>query len=239
MSPDVAQGFITIDGQAEVRVKPTEIRIVLAVTAEGQTPDACQKLVAAKADKLRAVWIERGIPADNIVDDFIAVLPRYEFHMEKHQQRDVAVERKVGYLMQTNLHVAVKDDAAAMQVVKIAFENDVPDIIAFDYWSKELDALKIEARAQAVKAAREKSDVLLGALFADKPAVISTVEVSPEDVSTTISWLVRSIRIQNVPPAGRLIESVTRPLGVTVRLMCHHLGWGMAWTRGTAPTAWA
>ena len=88
------------------------------------------------------------------------------------------MEKNAGYLMQTNLHVAVKNDAEAMKVINVAFDNDVADIIAFDYWSNELDALKVKTRALAVKAAREKSDVLLGALFEEKPAIINVQEAT-------------------------------------------------------------
>ncbi len=44
LSPEVVQGYITIDGQAELRVRPTEIRVVLAVTAEGKPPAECKAL---------------------------------------------------------------------------------------------------------------------------------------------------------------------------------------------------
>ena len=178
LAPEVAFGFITVDGKAEVRVKPTEIRIVLAVTGEGKAPGACQELVETKVETLRAAWIAMGVAAENIVADFIAVLPRYEFHLEQQQDRKVALEKKAGYLMQTNLHVAVKDDIEATKAINIAFDNDVADIIAFDYWNRELDVLKVRARAQAVKAARDKSDVLLGTLFEEKPAVINVQEAT-------------------------------------------------------------
>jgi uncharacterized protein YggE len=176
LSPEVVQGYITIDGQAELRVKPTEIRVVLAVTAEGKTPAECQRLVSDRVKTLTAAWQEMGISREDIVEDFIAVLPRYDFDIDKSAELEVAREKKVGYLMQSNLHLAVKDDAQAMRAIGIAFENDVADIIAFDYWSKELDQLKVKARAAAVKAARDKSDALLGALFEKRPAVINVRE---------------------------------------------------------------
>ena len=176
LSPEVAQRYITIDGQAELRVKPTEIRVVLAVTAEGKTPAECKRLVSESTETLTAAWRELGISQEDIVEDFIAVLPRYEFEIERIRDREVAVEKKVGYLMQSNVHLAVKSDAEAMSAINIAFENGVADIIAFDYWSRDLDQLKVKARAEAVKAAREKADVLLGTLFEKKPRVINLQE---------------------------------------------------------------
>ena len=176
LDPEVAQGYITIEGQAELRVKPTEIRVVLAVTAEGKTPSECTRKVTETIKSLTAAWMEAGIAQESIVEDFIAVLPRYEFDIEKIRDQDVAVEKKAGYLMQTNLHLAVKNDVKAMEAINLAFEKDVADIIAFDYWSKELDEMKIKARAEAVKAAQAKSVTLLGALFEQQPPLINLQE---------------------------------------------------------------
>ncbi len=176
LTPEVAQSYITIDGQAELRVAPTRIRVVLAVTAEGKSPAECKRQVGVRIKALTSAWRESGIASEDIVEDFIAVLPRYEFTIEKIRDQEVAVEKKVGYLLQTNMHLAVDDDAQAMMAINIAFENEVSDIIAFDYWNEELDELKVEARAQAVKAAREKAEVLLGALFDKLPPVINLRE---------------------------------------------------------------
>ncbi len=176
LSPETAQGYITIAGQAEIRVKPSEIRVVLAITAEGTTPAQCKQQVGSTLQSLNEAWKAIGIPQEKIVEDFIAVLPRYEFEIETVAGREIAMEKKSGYLMQSNVHLAVPDDAQAMQAINIAFENDVADIIAFDYWSKDLDELKLKARAAALKAARDKSDVLMGSLFSQRPPVINLQE---------------------------------------------------------------
>jgi len=88
LDPEVAQGYITIEGQAELRVKPTEIRVVLAVTAEGKTPSECKRKVSDTIKSLTAAWMEAGIAQESIVEDFIAVLPRYEFDIEKIRDQD-------------------------------------------------------------------------------------------------------------------------------------------------------
>ncbi len=61
LAPDVAQGYIIIEGQAELRVKPTEIRIVLAVTSEAKTSAECKRLVSEKIGLLKAAWKKMGI----------------------------------------------------------------------------------------------------------------------------------------------------------------------------------
>ena len=94
LTADIAQSYITIEGQAEIRVKPTEIRVVIAVTAEGKTATECQRLVNDKVKSLRDGWVKAGIPREDVIEDFIAVLPRYDFHIEKEGEREVARERE-------------------------------------------------------------------------------------------------------------------------------------------------
>ena len=174
---EVAAGVIAIDGRATLQVPPTEIRIVLAVTGEGRTAQECQKTVDGTIAKLREVWQkELKIPADRSVVDFIAILPRYEWKLEKRGDTDVGVEQLVGYRMQTNVHLAVGDDAAAQAALLRAFALNVTDIIAFDYWSKELDAFKLKAREAALKAARGKAEVLLAPIFEKTPRAINVQE---------------------------------------------------------------
>ncbi len=176
LKSEVVEAFIAIDGRAEVRVRPTEIRIVLAVTSEGPTARECHTLINETIGKLKKSWSEMGIPAESIVEDFIAVLPLYEWELETRGNSDIGVEKRVGFRMQTNVHLAVPNDSNAVKAFAVAFEHGVTDIIAFDYWSKELGEFKVKAREQAVKAARSKSDLLLAALFEVAPPVINVQE---------------------------------------------------------------
>ncbi len=176
LNREVVEGYIVIDGRAEIRVRPTEIRIVLAVTSESPTAQECHAMIDKTMVQLRESWLALGIPAASIVEDFIAVLPVYEWNIERRSEADIGVERKTGFRMQTNVHLAVPNDANASKAFTAAFEHGVTDIIAFDYWSQELDDFKHKAREQAVKAARSKSDMLLTALFDDVPPVINVQE---------------------------------------------------------------
>ena len=87
----------------------------------------------------------------------------------------MGVEKKAGYHMQSNVHLAVPDNAQAETALAAAFAEGVTDIIAFDYWSKDLDEAKIKVRQEAVKAARAKADALL-TLFDGKLPIINVQE---------------------------------------------------------------
>ncbi|MGO9111789.1 MAG: SIMPL domain-containing protein [Thermoguttaceae bacterium] len=176
LDPKVAVSYITLDGRAETRVRPSEIRIVLAVTAEAETAEKCQQSITATVERLKAAWSKIKIAPENIVVDFIAVLPCYGWNMEKRDKVEVGIEKRSSYRMQSNVHLAVPNGSQAEAALAQAFEQGITDIIAFDYWSRDIDEVKVKVRQEAVKAARAKAEDLLTPLFSTKPPIINVQE---------------------------------------------------------------
>jgi uncharacterized protein YggE len=176
LDPKVAVSYIMLDGRAETRVRPSEMRIVLAVTAEADTAEKCQQSVTATIERLKDAWSKMKIAPEKIVVDFIAVLPRYTWNLENRDRVEVGVETKAGYRMQSNVHLAVANASQAEAALAQAFAHGVTDIIAFDYWSRDLDEVKVKVRQEAVKAAQAKGDALLTLLFRERPPIINVQE---------------------------------------------------------------
>jgi uncharacterized protein YggE len=172
---DQALNFIVIDATAETRLAPEEIRVVMAITSEAKSAEDCQEQVAQRIKAVGQAWRDLGIPENKIVEDFIAVLPRYEWRLIMRDEQQVRLQQREGYRMQTNLHVSVKSEPEAMAAINIAFKQGITDIVTFDYWSSKLDEQKEKTRAEAVVAAKKKADTLL-MIFDKKPPVINVQE---------------------------------------------------------------
>ncbi|HUF62302.1 MAG TPA: SIMPL domain-containing protein, partial [Verrucomicrobiales bacterium] len=198
-----AETYIAIDGRAEVRVRATEIRIVLAITSEGDTAQECRQAIDASIERLKAAWLQIEVPEEKIVTDFISVLPRRHWNVEQQEGVDVGVERKSGYRMQTNLHLAVPHEARAMQALSAAFEQNVTDIIAFDYWNDDLNEIKAQARQKALEAAREKADVLLAAVFDGRPPAINVQEQTTVRYPESLYHSFTNVAAEEVTPPFR------------------------------------
>lgn len=177
LNPEVALNYITITGSAVVRVVPEELRVVMAVMSEAETSVECQSKNQATVTTIRNAWKALGTSDGKIVEDFISMLPRYEWSFEQQLGREVAVQKLAGYRIQTNLHIAVKNETAALAAVNAAFKHGVNDIVTFDYWSSKIDSAKKEARQKALQAAKEKSETLL-AIFDSPPPVINVIEAT-------------------------------------------------------------
>lgn len=172
----VANEYISIDGRAEVHVKPTAIRLVLAVIAEGENGQQCQRATEASIARLRTAWAKIGIKPEQIAEDFVAAVPRYEWTTVERNSDSVKTEKRSGVHVQTNVHVTVRGETEARAAIARAMEEDVTDVVACDYWCKELDEVKVKARQQAVAAARSKAEFLLGTLFGERPPLINVQE---------------------------------------------------------------
>lgn len=184
-SNDVSR-FVRVTGTAEIRVAPTSLRIVFAVTAEGETGAACTSRLTQRIKALTTALTNAGVKPESVVTDYVAMLPVYTWQMEKQQGRDVAVERRSGWILQHNVHVEVPDEPTAQSVIADATAVGVGDVVAVDHWHESLREVKVEAQAMALAEAQRKAKVFIGALFQKPPLPInfreSTEVVYPKDV---------------------------------------------------------
>jgi uncharacterized protein YggE len=198
-----AETYIAIDGRAEVRVRATEIRIVLALTSEGETAQQCREAIDSSIERLKTAWQQIEVPEEKIVTDFISILPRHIWNVQQQEGVEVGVEQKTGYLMQSNVHLAVPNEARATEALSAAFEQNVTDIIAFDYWNEDLNEIKARARQEALEAARGKADLLLATVFDEPPPAINVQEQTTVHYPESLYHSFTNIAAEEVTPPFR------------------------------------
>jgi uncharacterized protein YggE len=170
------ENFIMIEGKVEKRLDPTALRIVLALLVEEPTAADCQTVSQNREAELLEALAVLKIDENAIVVDFISILPVYKWEVETREGKSVAVEKPAGFRMQSNVHVEAASEKQARAVLAAAFKLGVSDIIAFDYWSSDVDQTKKEARKEALQVAKEKAELLLGAMFDEPPRPLNVHE---------------------------------------------------------------
>ena len=125
--------LISIGGSAERRLTPEKLRLVIAMTVEAETAAQCRDELNDLSAKIRKDWVGKlKIPEANITEDFIALLPTYDW--TKALDGDAYREVQSGFRLQTNLHVAVDNDTVAVQAIDAAFAYGSVSVVTFDYW---------------------------------------------------------------------------------------------------------
>ena len=165
--------YVEVESKVELRIQPDQIRIVLGIGESAKTSAECEAKVFEKIKQLKAAYSELDIPETDVVDDFIAILPRYRYDLESVDGQKVAVEKLDDFSIQSNMHIKVATEAKATEVIRTAFKLGVTDLIAVDYWSREIDATRKKAFEQAVTDAKSKAKYLLGETFSEPPRPIN------------------------------------------------------------------
>ncbi len=177
LTVEAANSHIAITGTCQKRVKPTSIRLIWAVVAEDADASKCRQLSKEKVAKVTAAWQQMGIGADQIVEDFISAVPKFDWIQETRGEEGTLVEQQTGYRLQTNLHVKVKSDEEALESVNAALTAGLTDLIGVDY-AADLEQIQEQALAGAISAATKKSSLLMNVMFDSQPKPINLQEVT-------------------------------------------------------------
>ena len=148
---------LSISGVGMAAGTPDEATLTLGVVTHAETCEAAQKENRAAAQAIRAAIMDLGIDRRDIQTQ------HYSFHPEYRREKDAAPEI-VGYMVSNTVLVRVADVEAVGRVIDAALANGANTVDALDFSIRDTDALRRMALAAAVKDAREKADILAGAL---------------------------------------------------------------------------
>ena len=150
-------GQISVTGEAEIRVVPDEVILTLGVEtwnkkmgiAKGQN-DAIVARVFALAD-------EHAIAPEHIQTDYVSIEPRYRNGY--YDERDF-----IGFFVHKTLVITLRDLDKFEDILADALEAGVNYVHGIQFRTTELRKHRDEARALAIRAAKEKAEDLAGEL---------------------------------------------------------------------------
>jgi len=149
--------FITVTGDAEVRVVPDEVLLTLGV----ETWD--KDLVVAKDQNDTIVNKVLGLAADYDIDpqhvktDYINIEPRYRHGT--YDEQDF-----IGFFVRKTIVITLRDISKFEDLLTSALGVGVNYVQGIQFRTTQLRTYRDEARALAIKAAREKAIAMAGEL---------------------------------------------------------------------------
>lgn len=144
--------LITVTGEAEVRVVPDEVVFDLTV----QTLNRDMRVAKSQTDERLKRTLEltrkyKIAPAD-VQTDYVRLEPRYRGGDE--------TRTLVGYSVRKDLVFTLRDASQAEELLSEVIEAGITRINSVNFRSSQLRKHRDEARALAIKAAREKAVAL-------------------------------------------------------------------------------
>jgi uncharacterized protein YggE len=143
---------ISVTGSAEVKVAPDEIRISVGV----ETRDAELNIAKSQHDELMTSALKflktSGVPDKVVQTDFISVSPEYG--------NDISRTKPVVYIVRKSIEIKLTTVTNLESVLTGLLNNGVNHVHGVDFRTTQLRKYRDQARAMAIRAAKEKAEAL-------------------------------------------------------------------------------
>lgn len=164
-------GIITVTGEAEVRVVPDEVVLTLGVETWAEDLNEAKRQNDEQIKEILTIAQAQGVEAKYIQTDHISIEPRYEDNYLKNN--------RLGYFVRKTIVITLKDISKFDDLLSSVVEAGVNYVQGIQFQTTELRKYRDQARALAVKAAKEKAEALAGGLGQSlgKPRTIQEEQV--------------------------------------------------------------
>ncbi|MBN1137352.1 MAG: SIMPL domain-containing protein [Anaerolineae bacterium] len=148
---------ITVTGEAEVRVVPDEVILALGVETWDKNLNVAKSRNDEIVKRVIALAGQYGIEPEHVQTDYLGVEPRYRDGY--YEERDF-----VGYFVHKTIVITLRDLSRFEDLLTASLQAGVNYVHGINFRTTELRQHRDQARALAIKAAKEKAVALAGEL---------------------------------------------------------------------------
>lgn len=156
-APALASRPITTTGEAEIKVAPDEVILILGVETWDKNIQVAKKQNDERVKKITALTQQFGIEPRYVQTDQINIEPRYR--NGTYTDSDF-----IGYFIRKTIVITLKDVSKFEDVFTGALGAGATHVQGIQFRTTELRKYRDQARALAIQAAREKAGALAGEL---------------------------------------------------------------------------
>jgi hypothetical protein len=152
---------INVSGSAEVKVAPDEVDLRVGV----ETRDADLQVAQRKNDEHMAAALgflkQQGIPEKDCQMGFVSIQPRYDYD---NSSSLTARTQPLYYSVRKEIGIRLTNVVTFNAVLTGLLANGMNSVGSIDFRTSELRKYKDQARAMAIKAAKEKAEAMASEL---------------------------------------------------------------------------
>jgi hypothetical protein len=182
---------VTVTGRAELRVQPDEAVFYLEVARIDKDLSAAQQQADESVRQILAIARRAGVAEQNVKTDFISVGMRYSTDYadeDGDEDKPKKVKREfVGYAVSKTVVVRLTDISRFEQFFSEVLKAGVSNLRNVDYRTSQIRKYKDQARAMAVRAAREKATAMAAELGQSVGKAYSIEEEDPDNGRSAMS----------------------------------------------------
>ncbi len=161
---------ITISGEGKIQAKPDIAMVTLGVVSQATNVASAQKDNTEKMNKITKAMKDLGIDEKDLKTINYSIYPRYNYESGR--------QNIIGYDVSQSLEVKIRDLDKISSVLSKAAGLGANQVGSLAFTFDDPEKLKVEARSEAIKNAKEKAQVLTDELGVNLGRVIDFSESS-------------------------------------------------------------
>ncbi|HEX8187122.1 MAG TPA: SIMPL domain-containing protein [Pyrinomonadaceae bacterium] len=162
---------VTVAGEAEMNVAPDEVRFDVTLQHFGRELKAAKTQTDEKLRGLIALARRHGVAESDTQTDYVKVEPRFKGNDDS--------KAFLGYWVRKDLVFTLRDVTRAEGLLSEVLDYGVWRINSISFSTSQMRKYRDQARAMAMKAAREKAAALAGAVGQTIGKAITIEEEAP------------------------------------------------------------
>lgn len=152
-----AFGDISVSGSADVKVAPDEIYLRVGVETRDENLDRAKRENDESMSKSLAFLKSSGVNEKDVQTDFISIDPEYE-------NNSFSRTTPITYVVRRSIQVKLIKVDSFESILTGLLTNGVNTVLGIEFRTSELRKYRDQARAMAIKAAKEKADAMASEL---------------------------------------------------------------------------
>lgn len=148
---------ITVSGDAELRVAPNQVQLMLAVVTIDKSLAKARAENDERVKRALGTVTKSGVEAKDLQTDFVTVEPRWDNNRSDVREPD-------GYQVTKTIVVTLRDVPRFDAVLQAVMDAGANRVSGIEFRTTELRKHRDQARSMAIKAAKEKATAMAGDL---------------------------------------------------------------------------
>ncbi len=155
--------LIELETTVLMNVTADEYVAMFHIEQKGEKIKDVQENIDKRIANFQKGLLELGIKEEEMIVDFLSLVPEYEYDVEKKLFSRTYNEVPVGFELKKNVHIRFKDNKILDRIIAKAAENEIYDLSKVEYFINDTDILYQKLRTKAFEMISQKEKLYDGA----------------------------------------------------------------------------
>ncbi|WP_338762113.1 SIMPL domain-containing protein [Bernardetia sp. ABR2-2B] len=148
--------MIELESTVLMNVTADEYVAMFHIEQKGEKLKDVQENMDKRIANFQKGLLELGVKENEMIIDFLSLVPEYEYDIEKKLFSRTYNEVPVGFELKKNVHIRFKDNKILDKIIAKAAENEIYDLSKVEYFINDTDILYQKLRKKAFELITKK-----------------------------------------------------------------------------------